>query len=184
MVTQAKARVRAAEFYALQALTADRLELIDGEVVVAHAPNPKHQRVTGNTHLLLRVLEQTIGGKAFAAPLEVYLDEENIPQPDVIWVAAEGKCQVTEKNLVGAPDLLVEVFSPSTERYDRREKFNLYQRFGVREYWMIDADAAYVEVWLLVDLKFVRQGIYGPGEHFSSVVLSGQVIAVDALFAA
>lgn len=179
MVTQIKGRVSAEEFYALQSQTDERLELIDGEVIVANTPNIKHQDVVASVIGMLRAISKLIGGRAFVAPVEVYLDRTHIPQPDVMWIAPDGKCQITDKNLVGAPDLVVEVFSPGTERYDKREKFNMYQQFGVREYWMIHPDAEYVEVWGLQDGVFVRQGIYAPGDTFISAILRGQTITVS-----
>jgi Uma2 family endonuclease len=115
--------------------------------------------------------------------LSVYLDDENIPQPDVIWIAPNSKCTIGEKYLIGAPDLVVEVFSPSTALRDKTDKFRLYEKHGVREYWMLDAVAKYIEVWQLENGKFVQKGVYGPGATFTPAVFPGETIDVAAIFA-
>ncbi len=181
MVQQIRPRMTAAEFWQLPE-TDQRLELIDGEVIEMATPVPDHQDVVLNTALVLKELNRTLGGRVYVAPLEVYLDEENLPQPDVMWVAANSRCVVGEKRLEGPPDLIVEVFSPGTTRHDKIKKFNLYQQHGVREYWMIDSHEQYVEVYRLEGEQFVLQGTYEPGQTFESVVLGGRAVDVKALF--
>src|SRR5262245_47839316 len=108
-----------------------RFELINGEIIVAYAPVPDHQAAVLSTAILLRSIVPN--GRVFIAPLEVYLDEHNLPQPDVTWVAENSKCVIAPKRLEGPPDLVVEVLSPSTSRYDKTFKFLLYEKHGVRE---------------------------------------------------
>ncbi len=177
MVEQTK--MTAADFEALPD-SEQMLELIEGELIVSPPPIPRHQRTVGNVFVLLRDI--IANGEVFIAPIEVYLDEKNIPQPDVLWVAENSQCVVTEKRLEGAPDLVVEVFSPGTEKKDRKDKFLVYQRFGVREYWMIDADEEYVEVYQLEDGRFIRLGVFEPGETFASAVLGGKSVVVGKMF--
>lgn len=172
MVQQIRPRMTAAEFWALPE-TDQRFELIDGEVIEMATPVPGHQDVVLNAALVLRDLNRTLGGRVYVAPLEVYLDKENIPQPDVMWLAPGSRCVVGEKRLEGPPDLIVEVFSPGTTRHDKIKKFNLYQRHGVREYWMIDPHEQYVEVYRLEGEHFVLPGTYGPEGSFESAVLGG-----------
>lgn len=176
-----RTRMTTAEFFELPEQI-QPTELIYGELVVSPTPIPKHQYITGNTHLILREISKTVGGKAFAAPLEIYLDEGVVPQPDVMWVAPESKCIIDEKRLIGPPDLVVEVFSPGSVRYDREDKFEIYQKYGVREYWMIDPMEEYVEVHCLKDGRFDRQGVYGPDKQFQSTMLGGATIDVKAVF--
>jgi Uma2 family endonuclease len=111
------------------------------------------------------------------------MDAENVPQPDVLWVVPESQC-VPEgtKRLRGAPDLIVEVLSPGTARLDKSTKFLLYERHGVREYWIADPKHRQLEVWTLVNGEYMQQGVYRPDETFVSVVLGGTAIAVKALF--
>jgi Uma2 family endonuclease len=172
-------RMTAAEFEALPD-SEQMVELIEGALIVSPPPIPRHQRVVGHTFVLLRQIAPN--GEVFIAPIEVYLDEHNIPQPDVLWVAEGSQCVVTEKRLEGAPDMVVEVFSPGTIKKDRKDKFLVYQQFGVREYWMIDADEEYIEVYRLENGVFVRQGVFEPGETFESAVLGGKSVEVGKVF--
>jgi Uma2 family endonuclease len=181
MVTQTRQQMTTAEFFELPEQS-QPTELIYGELIVSPTPIPKHQNVMGNTYTVIRQISKTVGGKAFAAPLEIYLDDRVIPQPDVMWIAPDSKCIIDEKRLIGPPDLVVEIFSPGSVLYDRGDKFDIYQRYGVREYWMIDPTEEYVEVYKLADGQFVRQGIYGLGKQFTSSILSGTTIDVDKIF--
>jgi Uma2 family endonuclease len=174
-----KTRMSATEFFALPEMNTPT-ELIDGELIMAPSPVPKHQGISAETYVVLRGLIPN--GKLFYAPIDVYLDEGNVVQPDILWVAEGGQCQITDKRLVGAPDLIVEILSPGTTRRDRREKYELYERFGVREYWMIDPDEEYVEVHHLQDGRFQRQGVYIPEQTFESRVLGGKPVEVGRIF--
>jgi Uma2 family endonuclease len=116
-------RVSAAEFDELTAHDERRFELIDGEVIEMPTPPIRHQRFAGRVMLLVDSLIPD--GEVFISPLEVYFDEFNIVQPDIVWVAANSICKVEEKRLVGAPDLVVEILSPSTAKRDKTAKFSL-----------------------------------------------------------
>jgi Uma2 family endonuclease len=178
MSSPAKTRVSAAEFFQLPE-TNIPTELIDGEIIVSPAPIPTHQRILRFT---VRLLEGLIpNGEIFPAPIDVYFDDANIPQPDIVWIAEGGRCKVTDKRLEGAPDLVVEIHSPSTTRRDKTDKFDLYEKHGVREYWMIDPAAAYVEVYRLDNDAFVKVGIFGPDQTFESVTL-GKTVDLKAVF--
>lgn len=182
MVEQTRTRMTTAEFWQMMETTDERFELIDGEAIPIGTPIPAHQEVVGDSYTVLKDISKVIGGKAYLSPLEVYLDEENIPQPDVMWLAPDSRCKVTDSRLEGPPDLIVEVFSPSTRQHDRVTKFRLYEKHGVREYWMIDPAAQYIEVWQHVEGKYVFFGVFKPDETFNSPVLNGQTIAVQVLF--
>lgn len=169
----------AAEFFELPE-SDQQLELIEGEVIALPTPIPNHQRRVGRLYRLIDDLKPD--GEVFIAPLEVYLDAHNVPQPDIVWVASSSRCRVTDKRLEGPPDLVVEVLSPGTELKDRRDKFNLYQRFGVREYWLVDPVENFIEVYRLQDGAFVRQGVYGPDESFESAALGGKTVSLTGIF--
>jgi len=180
MVNQPRIRVTVAEFEQLPE-TNQIVELIEGEIIVNPPPLINHQGLAGNCYRLAHRIMP--GGKVFFSPIGVFLDEENIPEPDVVWVAPDSRFVIGKKYIEGGADLIVEIISPSTERQDRVKKFNLYQKYGVREYWIVDPDPSLIEVWSLVDGKFVRLGIYEPGDTFSSPVLGGQNIDVSMIFA-
>lgn len=172
------ARMTAAEFLALPETT-QPTELLDGELLMSPSPVPKHQRINRR---FCRLLEDIIpNGEVFIAPLDVYLDEANIPQPDVIWVAQESRCQITEKRLEGPPDLIIEVVSPGSAIVDRREKFALYERHGVAEYWIAEPQAQFVEVCTLRGGRYERLGIFGANERFDSPAL-GRTVELSGVF--
>src|SRR5579871_1433380 len=103
------------------------------------APKIKHQLLSGRLYRLVDDLKPN--GVAIYAPVDVYLDEFNIPEPDIMWVAENSTtCEITENRLIGAPDLVIEILSPSTAKRDKTDKFNLYEKHGSREYWLIDPD--------------------------------------------
>ncbi|MBN8620566.1 MAG: Uma2 family endonuclease [Anaerolineae bacterium] len=185
MAVQPIIRISAFDYYQLPEYAAhDLIQLIEGEVVIAVPPIPKHQSAVAETLFLLMTCSRTLGGKAYSAPIEVYLDEFNIYQPDVLYIAPQSRCIVEEKRLVGPPDLVVEVLSPSTAKLDREKKFRAYQKHGVREYWIIDPVNAYLEVWVLQNEIFTKLGTFTPDDTFESPVLNQYQVTLSAIFAA
>lgn len=136
-------------------------------------PIVPHQDVVLNTAFVLKPLIPN--GRIFISPIEVYLDEHNIPQPDLVWVAENSICKIERKRLVGAPDLVVEVLSPSTAKRDKTDKFKLYEKHGTREYWLVDPEYNQIEVWKRGANGFERQGVYGVGDSFESATLGNSV---------
>lgn len=177
MTTQT--RVTADEFFQLPESN-QFIELIDGEIMMSPSPVPDHQDVIGNGFMLLKQAARERGGRVFVSPLDVHLDESNVPQPDIIYLAPDSRCVVAEKRLVGAPDLLVEVLSPGSIKRDRSEKFLLYERHGVREYWIIDPRDQLVEAWQLREGRFSLLGAFVVGETFESPLVG--TIEVTRLF--
>jgi Uma2 family endonuclease len=125
-----------------------RHELIDGVHYVTPSPASGHQRVVGNLYFLIRLhLEQHGGGEVFLSPFDVLFTMSDIVVPDLLFVSDARKHVVTEQHVEGAPDLVVEVRSPSTRRRDESAKLKLYDRSDVTEYWVIDPVAALVRVY-------------------------------------
>lgn len=160
--------------------TNQRAELIDGEVFV-DAPTTNHQILLGRIFLTLHGLIPN--GILFLSPIDVVLGEGYIPQPDLVWVAEDSQCVIDPKRLYGPPDLVVEILSPSTEARDRKAKYGLYERHGVREYWMVNADERFVEVYTLADGTYKRVGVFVAGEdaEFTSPLL-GKPVALAGIF--
>lgn len=156
-------------------------ELIEGEIIVSPTPNIPHQRLVFK---LAKLVEAVIpDGEIIIAPMDVYLDDNNVVQPDIFWVSANGLAVPDgTKFFRGAPDLVIEILSPSTTRRDREAKFRLYERFGVREYWLVDPEAQLIEVYRLVDGKFERASFYGKGETLTTPTLKDAPILMDAVF--
>ncbi len=116
-----------------------RHEIIDGEHYVVPSPLTKHQRISRNLeYALIKYLEQNPVGEVFHAPYDVVLSELDVVQPDIIYIANERSEIITERNIQGAPDLVVEIISESTRRTDEIIKRKRYEHFGVVEYWIID----------------------------------------------
>ena len=173
-------KVTAAEFLALPETTAPT-ELIRGDIIVSPAPNLIHQNIV--VRLTVYLTHLTHNGQLLIAPTDVYLDDANVVQPDVMWLAPNSQCQAVEdKNLKGAPELVVEVLSPATGLRDRREKYNLYETFGVQEYWIVDPAGDFVEVYQRDDDHFQKAGIFGIDDSFISKVLGEQMVEVKQIF--
>lgn len=177
-------RVTPAEFKQLGETT-QPMELINGEIIVSPAPKFPHQELVGKAFVLLTQLNHQLAGKVVLSPMDVWLGDDCV-QPDVFWVSGEGSlCKLGEDGYwYGAPDLVVEILSPSTAHKDRRTKFHLYEKHGAREYWLIDPDGQYVEVFQCEGEKFIRIGAFGPGETFVSVALGGVSLDAAALLKA
>jgi Uma2 family endonuclease len=173
MTAPERQRVTTAEFYSLYPEMNTPVELIEGAVIVSPSAVPRHQEVVGNIYAFLRGVAVS-GARVFVAPLDVQLDDENSVQPDVFWIAPRNTTIVAEKRIEGVPHLMVEVVSPGSVRMDRVVKFRLYERFGVREYWLADPEGV-LEVFTLREGQFDRVGVYESGEAFHSPVLDRSV---------
>lgn len=186
MVDQIKTRITASEYLQLPE-TNQLTELLDGlltiygEDDVSPAPVNDHQRLVRRSSC---VVENLIpNGEIFTAPTDVHFDELNVVQPDIFWVAEDSQCvEVDGKYWYGAPDLIIEVLSPGTEYKDRGKKFRLYQKYGVREYWLISRIESFVEVYNLADEVFIQQGVYGAEDTFVSPVLGEKTVDVKLIF--
>jgi Uma2 family endonuclease len=126
-----------------------RYEAIDGELYVTPAPSRRHQWVSGNFQAELRRLLQEPGhGWVYAAPLSVeFPGTEEGAQPDILFVSKARAHLLAPEGIRGAPDLVVEIASPSTAERDRTIKRKLYDRHGVRVYWLADHQDEFVDVW-------------------------------------
>ena len=183
MAIQPKVRTAAVEYFQLPEYAQhDHIQLIDGEVIVSVPPILRHQDIVGEIFAFFLVIAKKLGGKAYVAPTEVYLDEHNVYEPDVLYLVPETRAERTEKRIVGAPDLVVEVLSPSTAKFDRQEKYRAYERYGVKEYWIADPIHDVLEVWTLNNGQFVRQGAYGVNDTFTCATIN-ETVAVKAFFA-
>lgn len=127
-----------------------RHEILDGEHVVTPAPNISHQSVLGELFAQLRVAIQKSGrGRVFLAPTDLRLSRVDVLQPDLMVILAEHSEIISEANVTGTPDLVVEILSPSTEKRDRGKKGARYAVAGVPEYWIVDAKKRVIEQHVL-----------------------------------
>jgi len=127
-----------------------RYELIQGELRMAPAPNLKHQRVSRNLEFILfDYLKRNPIGEIFHAPCDVFLSEINVFQPDILFVSEQRKQLLSERGVEGAPDVVIEILSPSTARQDLGPKKRVYTVTGVREYWVIDPELEQLSLFRL-----------------------------------
>ena len=161
----------------------ERYELLDGELVDVPTPNTSHQRTLLDLGTLFNIFVRGNDlGRVYVAPFDVVLSDTNVVQPDVIFVSRERLGIITHANIQGAPDLVVEVRSPSTAQRDLTIKRRLYAEHGVKEYWMVDSEARTVTVLLLRNGVFEEVGIYRKGQVLSSTTLSGFTLNLDEIF--
>ena len=132
-----------------------RHELIGGEHYVTPSPNTRHQRISIALEVqLYRQIKEAGLGEVFDAPMDLVLSPSDVVEPDLIVVLNSNRRIITPKNIQGAPDLVVEITSPSTEKRDRELKLSLYQAHAVPEYWIVRCDQD------CVDQHLLENGVY------------------------
>ena len=161
----------------------ERCELIDGELIPMPSPKEIHQAVCGALFLSVGAFVMVMGlGRTYFAPFDVILSPTNVVQPDLIFISSARAHIITEDNIRGAPDLVVEILSPSTAGYDRTVKRELYARHGVGEYWMIDPYAKTATVLILGANGYDTRAVYGEGDTLTSPTLPGFALELGELF--
>lgn len=164
-----------------------RYEVIDGVLYVTPAPSIEHQfRSNQLTFRMTAHVEARSLGVVLAAPVDVLLPGQAVPvEPDIVFVSAARRHLLGQQNIEGAPDLVVEVLSPSNWPYDRNTKFKLYQSVGIPEYWIVDYRAKTVEVFVLRDGEYVlEQGVQRDADIARSAAMTGFEIVVGDIFQA
>lgn len=160
-----------------------RYEIIEAVLYVANAPEYDHQFAV--TKAITRLVSDRNLGVVLTAPFEVHLSESTRPvQPDVLFIRAAHQPRAGVKFFEGAPDLIIEVISPSSIRQDRQIKFDVYEKAGVTEYWLADPKTRSVEVYTLSNGEYALHGQFIADELITSTVLSGLTIKTSTLFAA
>jgi Uma2 family endonuclease len=158
-----------------------RREIIGGELHVSSAPSPDHQEMAGHLYVVLyRAVTESGWGKVYFSPIDVRLSNDDQVQPDLVVLARGHLNMVHSGAIQGTPDLIVEILSPSNRAYDVVEKRQLYARFGVPEYWIVDPRGRSISIFRL------ERGSYIPVEltegKLPSSVVPALVIEPEALF--
>lgn len=160
-----------------------RYELYDGEVWVVPSPIPWHQLVVDRFADQLKAYRERFGGLLFMAPLDIVFSPFNTAQPDVVFFVRDRERLIDlRKTIRVAPDLAVEVLSPSTEAMDRGKKMRMFARFGVREYWIVDPDRETVEVYYLSEGSYELVQAASRTQLAESRILPELIVNVGALF--
>ncbi|MFZ6013370.1 MAG: Uma2 family endonuclease [Bacteroidota bacterium] len=137
-------------------------ELIEGSIYMSPSPNTNHQRITGKLYRLLSdFVEDNSLGEVFSPPYDVYLDEHsNAVQPEVIFVGNKNKRIIKKDCIHGVPDLLIEGLSKGNKNHDTVRKKQLYEKFGVREYWIVDPETKETMGYSLKNKIYIECGRY------------------------
>jgi Uma2 family endonuclease len=171
------------ENYKLLPETGPRYQLIQGDLYMAPAPNRFHQEISRNLQFELHgYLKRNPIGKLFDAPFDVYLDEVNVFQPDLIVILNERLGILTEAGAEGAPELVVEILSPKTRRLDLMNKKQEYARAGVKELWIIDPEPRSITIH-----EFARDGVektrqLEEKDNLSTDLLPGFNLRLETIF--
>ena len=166
--------------------TADdkRYELLNGDLMMVPAPNRKHQEVLGRLYIeLVRFTQEHGLGKVYVAPFDVVLSDTDVVQPDLLFISQAREHRITDENVLGAPDLVIEILSPSTADRDVGYKHDLYSRHGVREYWIVDPMAETVAVHRQRDGRLELAGAFGRRDRLVTALLQGLQLKLDNIFA-
>ena len=160
-----------------------RWELIDGTPYMMSAPNRRHQELLGNLHLLFGNYLKGKDCKIYLSPFDVRLNadtfDNTVVQPDLLIVCDHSKLDIA--GCVGAPDMVVEILSPSTSRYDRTLKFNSYRQSGIREFWVVDPETKTLAIHILKGDEYITQA-YTDEDTASVHVLKGFSIDLSEVF--
>ena len=161
----------------------ERYQLIDGELIIIATPSVVHQGTSRNIGTPLDIFVKANRlGEMYYAPFDVVLSNINVVQPDILFVSRERSHILTDAGISGAPDLVVEILSPSTAALDKTRKRELYARYRVPEYWQADTDDFSVVVLILAGDDYEVAGVYGLGETLVSPLLTGFRLDVDDIF--
>jgi Uma2 family endonuclease len=164
-----------------------RHELIGGQHYVTPSPNTRHQRLVQRLHMALAEHLRSHGdqGEVFIAPFDVVLSFRDVVEPDLLLVAGDQEDILTEQHVKGPPALVVEVLSPGTRNRDEQLKLRLFERVGVREYWIVDPDHDRIRVFRRApDASFPRVADLraDPAHVFRTPLLPGFSLRLDVFF--
>ena len=148
------------------------------------APNRKHQKVLVRLARKLGDFTEAHGlGEVYVAPFDVFLSDTDVVQPDVLFISRAREHTLTEQNVRGAPDLVIEILSPSTADRDLGYKHDLYGRHGVLEYWIVDPIAETVAVHRQRDGRLELAETFGRRDTLRTALLEGLQLKLDDIFA-
>jgi Uma2 family endonuclease len=171
------------EDYRLLPESGPRYQLIEGELIMAPAPNRYHQDISLNIILLLgNYLEKHPIGRLYEAPFDVYFDQSNAHQPDIIFVSKANYSILTDAGAEGAPDFIVEILSAKTAYLDKKPKRQVYARSGVKEFWMVDPDTKLIHVYFLQENANQPAATYSEKDTFTSPHFPGLKISGKKIF--
>lgn len=160
-----------------------KYQLIGGEIIEMTSPTPYHQKILQNLNYYLSIfIRQNKLGEVFIAPTDVFFSDTETYQPDIFILLNESLNKMKESKIEGAPDFVVEILSPSTGYYDVKHKKSVYEKFGVKEYWIVDPKDKTVEIFINSNSKFNISSELPVGETAQSKILAGFEIELKMIF--
>ncbi|MBE3588748.1 Uma2 family endonuclease [Desulfofundulus thermocisternus] len=161
-----------------------RYEIIGGDIFMTPSPKRAHQKVSRNlTTILWSYVKDHALGEVYEAPFDVLFGQNDVVQPDIMFVARNNLSIIGENNIQGAPDLIIEILSPSSAERDLFLKKKLYARHAVKEYWIVDPGARTVTVNLWQKNEYIQTGVYGEEDTWRPHLLPGLIIEGKEVFA-
>jgi Uma2 family endonuclease len=169
--------------YAAMPEDGKRYQIVDGVLFMSPSPDTRHQDTVGAIFVYLRdhAIRNEVG-KVYIAPLDVELNPKTVVQPDVLVILHAHLERISDKRVIGAPDLVVEVASPGTTGFDRRQKQDAYAHAGVPEYWIVDPASHTLELLILEDAAYRSLGIFEGQQTLPSTVVPGFSVPVAQFF--
>jgi len=160
-----------------------RYEIIEGELTMVPSPSWSHQTISMKIFQALAnyVATRNIGEVRYA-PVDVILSEEDVLQPDILYIAKPRSGIIKEKGVYGAPDLIVEILSTASRERDRGIKRKIYAKYGVKEYWIVDPEARTIEVTSLGERGLETVQVYPEGSTLVSPLLKGFSLNIKNIF--
>ena len=158
-------------------------QLINGELVMNPAPHFFHQQLVMRlANKFFMFVEKNSLGEIVASPVDVYLSEMEVYQPDIVYLAKERLGIIVDGRIKGAPDIVVEVLSPSTGYYDLSHKKNMYESSGVKEYWIVYPQEEIIEVFENVSGEFQQIARVKRQGNVTSKLLQGFSVSLSDIF--
>jgi Uma2 family endonuclease len=159
-------------------------QLINYDLIMSPSPIPLHQVISRRISQIMSNFLDSKNDNGFLvyAPMDVKLDEGNVLQPDILYITEARKTELVKERVEGAPDLVIEILSPSNAYYDLRQKKDIYEKYGVKEYIIIDPIAQNADLYVLKDGVYYLHQKAQKDECLNSVLLQGLSIDLSKLF--
>ena len=161
----------------------NRYEILEGDLAVTPSPATVHQTISKRIQLAFMLqIEARNRGTVFNAPVDVIFNDNNVAQPDLLVLSPQNRNRISQRGIEGAPDLIVEILSPSTADRDRNTKLKLYAKHGVREYWIVDPKEHTISIHTLIEGRVHQVQHFGRNDKVTSLLFELNM-EIDPIFA-
>ena len=159
-------------------------QLINNELIMSPSPLLLHQLILGEFYDALKafIKESKYGGIVVLPPMDIHFDDGNVYQPDLIYIAKDRVGEIAKERVRGVPDLVLEILSPSNANYDLQQKKDIYEKYGVKEYIIIDPIAHNASLYILKDGIYYLHQKAQETDQLKSVIIQGFSVDLDKIF--